>query len=125
MSPIPTFTGLPPHPEFNDIVTKFNKLTAEMQNLFLTLDSLNVVSLTADHIDAGTLDAGVVTVRADYNAGAYIKIDSTGMTIYDGTQNTFTVDLDGNVTMTGTITADAGQIGGFTITATAFISVNN
>lgn len=117
--PIPTFTGLPPFPEFNDVVAKFNKLTSEMQNLFLTLDSLNVVSLTADHIDAGTLDAGVVTVRADYNSGAYIQINSSGMTIYDGTQNTFTVDVNGNVTMTGTVTADAGTIGGWVITAAA------
>lgn len=99
--PIPTFSGLPPYPEFQDVVNKINKLVNELRNLMLNLDSLNVISLTADHIDAGTIDAGVVTVRADYASGAYVEIGPTGMKIYDGSKFTFTVDINGNVTMTG------------------------
>ena len=113
--PIPTFTELPPYPEFKDLVNKINTLVSELTNLILNLDSLNVVSLTADHIDAGTLDAGVVTVRTDLNAGGYIKIDSTGMTVNNGTKNTLRIDLNGNVTAEdGTWTA--GSITGSTIT---------
>lgn len=99
--PIPTFSGLPPYPEFQDVVNKINKLVNELRNLMLNLDSLNVISLTADHIDAGTIDAGVVTVRADYASGAYVEIGPTGMKIFDGSKFTFNVDISGNVTMTG------------------------
>lgn len=71
-----------------------------MQNLFLTLDSLNVVSLTADHIDAGTIDANIVTIRSDLTAGAYVQIDGNGMIINNGTIDTFKADINGAVTMT-------------------------
>jgi hypothetical protein len=104
---MPTFTGLKPYPEFNDVVTKINTLVGELQNLMLSLDSLNVVSLTADHIDAGTLNAALVTVKSMLNAGAYIQIDGTGMKIFDGTKNTLIADITGLVTMTGTIIKSA------------------
>lgn len=99
--PIPTITGLPPKPEYQDIINKVNRLVQELTNLLLNLDSLNVVSLTADHIDTGTLDARVVTVRSDLAGGAYIRIDGNGMTVNDGTKDVFTVDTNGQVTMTG------------------------
>jgi hypothetical protein len=98
--PIPTFNKLPPDPSFNDLVTRINQLVGEMTNLILNLDSLNVVSLTADHIDAGTIDANVVTLRSDLNAGAYIQIDGNGMVINNGTFDTFTADINGAMTMT-------------------------
>jgi len=98
--PIPTFTGLPPKPEFGDVVNKVNTLAQEMTNLILNLDSLNVVSLTADHIDAGTIDANIVTIRSDLAAGAYVQIDGNGMVINNGSFNTFTADINGAVSMT-------------------------
>jgi hypothetical protein len=88
--PIPTFTGLPPNPEFKDIVNKFNRLTAEMQNLLLSLDSLNVVSLSAGTVIVYDLDGGPGT----------ITLTKDGMVINNGTTDTFFVDIDGNVTMT-------------------------
>lgn len=97
--PLPTFTGLPPEPTFQDLVTKFNKLTKEMQNLFLTLDSMNVISLTADHIDTGTLLAALVTIKGALNSGGYITIDGNGMTVNNGTKNVMRIDLDGNITV--------------------------
>lgn len=100
MCPLPTFTGLPPHATFDDVKNKVNKLTQELTNIMLSLDSLNVVSLTADHIDAGTIDANVVTIRSDLTAGAYIQIDGNGMVINNGSVNTFTADINGAVTMT-------------------------
>lgn len=113
MSPIPTFTGLPPFATFEDVVNKFNKLTAEMQNLFLSLDTLNVVSLRADVIDAGTLNAGVVTIRSDLTGGAYIKIDGTGMIVNNGTKDTLKIDSNGN------LTAEDGIITGGTLRTAA------
>lgn len=113
--PVPTFTGLGPDPQYGDIVNKVNRLTAELTNLMLSLDSLNVVSLTADHIDTGTLDANIVTIRSDLTGGAYVQIDNNGIIGNDGTQNTFVLDTNGDVSLVGTITATAGLIGGWTI----------
>jgi hypothetical protein len=116
--PIPPLTGLPPKAEYADIVRKVNQLVNELVNTLLNLDSLNVVSLTADHIDAGTINGNVVTIRSDLNGGAYIVIDGTGMTVSDGTQTTLHIDTDGNITMIGTL--NASQINGSTITGSLF-----
>lgn len=101
--PLPTFTKLGPSPSFDDLVKKVNVLSGELSNLMLNLDSLNVVSLTADHIDAGTIDANVVTIRSDLTAGAYVQIDGNGMVINNGSFNTFTADINGAVTMTSAL----------------------
>ena len=60
--PIPTFSGLPPYPEFQDVVNKINKLVNELRNLMLNLDTLNVVSLNAKVIEAGTITADKMNV---------------------------------------------------------------
>lgn len=99
--PVPTFTKLGPRPEFEDLVRKINTIVGELTNLMLNMDSLNVVELTADHISAGTIDANIVTIRSDLTAGAFVQINGNGMVINDGTQNTFTADILGQVTMTG------------------------
>lgn len=105
--PVPTFNKLPPDPSFSDLVTKINQLVGEMTNLMLNLDSLNVVSLTADHIDAGTIDANIVTIRSDLNSGAYVQINGNGVVINNGSFNTFTADINGNVTMTSALIRSA------------------
>jgi len=99
--PIPTLLGLPPKPTFDDVVNKLNSLVKEINHLMLTLDSLNVVSLTADHIDTGTLDANLVTIRSDLASSAFIRIDGSGMVINNGSFDTFVVNTNGQVTMTG------------------------
>lgn len=101
--PIPSLNKLPPEPGFNDLVIKINALVGEMTNLLLNLDSLNVVSLTADHIDAGTINADLVTIRSDLMAGAFIQIDGNGMVVNNGTFDTFSVGINGNVTMTSAL----------------------
>ena len=98
--PIPTLLGLPPKPTFDDVVNKLNSLVKEINHLMLTLDSLNVVSLTADHIDAGTLDANLVTIRSDLAPGAFIQINGNGMVINNGIFDTFSVNINGEVAMT-------------------------
>lgn len=95
--PIPTFTQLRPNPEFNDIVQKFNTIVQEMQNILLTLDSLNVVSLNAGTVIVYDLDGGPGT----------ITLTKDGMIINNGTRDTFTVDINGNVTMTGALVRSA------------------
>ncbi|GCL71804.1 hypothetical protein PN4B1_17090 [Paenibacillus naphthalenovorans] len=99
--PIPDIAGLPPFAEFRDLETKLSELIQKYNNLLVSLDSLNVVSLTADHIDAGTLNAGIVTVRADYSGGAFIELSKDGIRINDGSKDTFLATNAGQVTMTG------------------------
>ncbi|MGG3454252.1 hypothetical protein [Paenibacillus rhizolycopersici] len=101
--PVPDLSGVPPWAEFNDLKNKINDIVAKYNNLLVNLDSLNVVSLTADHIDTGTLDANVVTIRSDLTAGAFIQINGSGMLINNGSYNTFTADINGFVTMTGAL----------------------
>lgn len=105
--PIPDTQGVPPFAEFEDLKRKINEIVQKYNNLLVNLDSLNVVSLTADHIDTGTLDAALVTIKSLLNAGAYIQIDGTGMKIFDGTKNTFIADITGLVTMTGALIQSA------------------
>lgn len=101
--PVPDLSGVPPWAEFNDLKNKINDIVAKYNNLLVNLDSLNVVSLTADHIDAGTIDANVVTIRSDLTAGAFVEINGEGMRINNGVYDTFTANTEGKVTMTGAL----------------------
>ena len=101
--PVPDLSGVPPWAEFQDLKEKINDIVAKYNNLLVNLDSLNVVSLTADHIDAGTIDANLVTIRSDLTAGAFIQIDGNGMRINNGQFDTFTANINGYVTMTGAL----------------------
>jgi hypothetical protein len=116
--PIPTFTGLGPEPQFEDVVNKLNRLTQEVTNIMLNLDSLNVVSLTADHVDTGTLDANLVTVRSDLTGSSFIQIDGEGIRASDGVINTFEIDTTGKAYFRGDITSEATITGSLIQTAT-------
>lgn len=105
--PTPDTNGVPPFADFDDVKRKMNEIVQKYNNLLVNLDSLNVVSLTADHIDAGTINADIVTIKADYASGAFIEIGPNGMRINDGTKDTFSVDTDGNVVMTSAIVQSA------------------
>ncbi|OPG91346.1 hypothetical protein B2I21_35190 [Chryseobacterium mucoviscidosis] len=101
--PIPDLSGVPPWAEYEDLKNKINDIVAKYNNLLVNLDSLNVVSLTADHIDAGTINANVVTIRSDLAAGAFVEINGGGMRINNGSYDTFTANIGGYVTMTGAL----------------------
>lgn len=101
--PIPDLSGVPPWAEYEDLKNKINDIVAKYNNLLVNLDSLNVVSLTADHIDAGTINANVVTIRSDLAAGAFVEINGNGMRINNGSYDTFTANINGYVTMTGAL----------------------
>lgn len=92
--PVPSFGGLPPYPEFKDVVDKVNRLVNELRNLLLNLDTLNVVELDAEVIIAntitadkmnvtelsaitanlGTITAGSITTNAEINVGTDARI---------------------------------------------------
>ncbi|MCP1134327.1 hypothetical protein NKT34_13565 [Paenibacillus polysaccharolyticus] len=101
---------MPPWAEYEDLKNKINDIVAKYNNLLVNLDSLNVVSLTADHIDAGTIDANVVTIRSDLTAGAFVEINGNGMRINNGSYDTFLADINGLVTMTGALIRSANGV---------------
>lgn len=61
-------------------------------------------------------DSGAIAIRTDASNGMWLS--PTGMLGKAGGITTFSIDILGNVTLRGAITATSGQIGGFTITAT-------
>jgi hypothetical protein len=75
MSPVPTFTGLGPNPQFEDIVRKINVLVNEFRNLMLNLDDVNFDKITANVMDVNELSAitaNMGTITAGIIYGAYI-----------------------------------------------------
>lgn len=96
--PIPTFNKLGPYPEFKDLVNKINTIVAELQNLMVSLDTLNIIKLNAKVIEA-------LTITADKIAA-----------------NTITANKM-NVTELSAIVANLGTITAGTITTNASINV--
>jgi hypothetical protein len=123
--PIPDTNGLPPFATFEDTKTKMNEIVQKYNNLLVNLDSLNVVSLTAQTITSGTIDANKVTIRSDLQGGGFVTIDGNGLTINNGSIDTFKTDLQGNITATSaTIVNDLTGTGSVSI-SNAGIVVNN
>lgn len=125
--PVPTFTKLGPSPEFNDLVKKINTLVSELQNLMLGVDSINVFEVggwrvTLDQLASSDGDVGMSTTDT---AGDDIRFwagdAKTGTPKFKVTKSGILSATDG--IFDGKITADEGQIGGFTITATALTAV--
>ena len=117
--PIPTFTKLGPDPQFNDIVNKVNTLVAELQNLMLGVDSINVFEVggwrvTLDQLASSDGDVGMSTTDT---AGDDIRFwagdAKTGSPKFTVTKSGILTAVDGN--FDGTITADSGTIGGWVI----------
>lgn len=98
-------TSLPRIPQSADlerVKITMNQLLDELDWLLGGfVDSKNIRELTANKIKTGTLDAGLVTVRANYAGGSFIELSANGIRINDGTNDTFTADTAGHVTMTG------------------------
>jgi hypothetical protein len=98
--PTPNLPSIGDQPSQRQILDYIAKLQRDLEWLLSNLDDLNVRRITADIIYAGTIDANVVTIRSDLTAGAYVQIDGNGMVINNGSFNTFTADINGQVTMT-------------------------
>lgn len=63
MSPVPDFGGLPPYANFDDVTIKVNDLVQRLRQLLLNLDTLNIRSLNAKVIEAGTITADKMNVN--------------------------------------------------------------
>lgn len=108
--PTPSELTIGDNPSVKDLTDYVIKLQRDYTWLLQNLDDMNVRRLTADVIVAGTIDANVVTIRSDLSGGAYVQIDGNGMVVNNGISDTFTVDINGDVTMTGaTIQSSAGS----------------
>lgn len=79
----------------------------------------------ADFVSTGVLSANNGMSELDMDTGAFtltgtnatLTFDGTNLTITGRSGGELTIDSDGNLTMSGTIMADAGEIGGFSIDA--------
>lgn len=86
------------------------------------LDTENIRELNADIINAGTVNANLVTILSQLG-NKYLRIDENGMVGNNGSQNVLDFDLNtGNLSIAGIITALAGMIGGWTIQGNALYS---
>lgn len=118
--PLPTFTGLGPYPEFEDVVRKINTLVQELQNLMLSLDDANFSSITAEVINVdelsaisanlGTITAGLLQAVTIYgsliatSAASYPRVElSTAQSLFLAalTTNKF-IDIEAISGSTGT-----------------------
>lgn len=89
--PVPTFTGLGPNPQFEDIVRKINVLVNEFRNLMLNLDDVNFDKITANVMNVnelsaitanlGTITAGLlqaITIISSTITGSLIQTVASG-----------------------------------------------
>lgn len=120
--PTPDTSGLPSWATFEDIKLKITEIVAKYNNLLVNLDSLNVVSLTADHIDAGTIDADKVTIRGQ-DGTKFFQLDDTGITANNGSFDTMKFDLaTGLLTIVSMILKSANSNEKVELDATGFHS---
>ncbi len=61
--PVPDIGGLPPYANFDDVTVKVNDLVQRLKQLLLNLDTLNIRSLNAKVIEAGTITADKLNVN--------------------------------------------------------------
>ena len=92
--------------------------------------ALTPLKIATNDIQAGAITSETITSNAIYgkcfmtncnvgNSCAGVIFDSAGIRAYSTTANTFNMDaMTGNVSMTGTICALCGVIGGFTVSST-------
>jgi hypothetical protein len=100
---LPTFTGLKPYPEFQDLVNKINTLVQELQNLMLNLDSINVRELRVE------------------DGNIYYVIDEDGIVAFNGTENTLSFDLaTGILTLLGVVLKSSSSLQKVEIDSTGF-----
>jgi hypothetical protein len=92
-----------------------------------------IADATAKSLLIPSASYGETGIQLEYNSGTprffagnqyggFLKFDGTSTQI---SSSNFNIASNGDVSMTGTVTATAGQIGGFAITPTAISSSNN
>ena len=95
-----------------------------MSRLLLESDRIDLAILQIDSELDGkyTRMSGIEIVAqgVEVSGGTYVRIKSGGLFTVDS--GNFAIDASGNVSMTGSVTAASGQIGGFSIGATRLSS---
>lgn len=105
--PVPDLPPLNDNSDLNGVKDYLILLRRRLNDFLNHLDTLNVDELDAGVVNAGTLNAALVTIKAALTGAAFIQLSSAGMVINDGTKNTFTADVNGLVTMVGALIQSA------------------
>jgi hypothetical protein len=106
--PIPDTNGIPPFADFDMLKSKINEIVQKYNNLLVNLDTLNVVTLNAKVIEAGTITADKMNVTElsaiTANLGTIIAGIIRGISIYgsyiataEGTYPRSEMDVAGNL----------------------------
>jgi hypothetical protein len=106
--PIPDTNGIPPFADFDMLKGKINEIVQKYNNLLVNLDTLNVVTLNAKVIEAGTITADKMNVTElsaiTANLGTIIAGIIRGISIYgsyiataEGTYPRSEMDVAGNL----------------------------
>lgn len=97
--------------------------TAQIANGAIT--DLKVTDMTADKITVGNLKVAVMLTTGALQtatSGARVTLNSAGLKAYNsGGTPTVQINSDGSATFAGTVTATAGQIGGWSISGNNII----
>lgn len=103
--PLGSFGNVPgANPSPQELSEAFARLLKEVDYLLNGgLDTLNVNELSADVINAGVLNAALVTVKAALTGAAFIQLSGQGIKINDGTKDTFVADVNGLITLVGAL----------------------
>lgn len=96
--PIPSFSSIKGDTT-EELINAIERQRKEMNWLLSSLDTSNIKELNANVVNTGILNANNVKVKSDLDKG-FIELYQ-GLTINNGTKDTFIVDLEGNVVMDG------------------------
>ncbi|MBY9081194.1 hypothetical protein KIH86_23895 [Paenibacillus sp. HN-1] len=72
--PVPTLNGLPPFANVEDMKNKLNSVVGEINNLLVSLDTLNIVELNAKVITAGSITGD--KIQADSITSNHIQANA-------------------------------------------------
>lgn len=136
--PIPTFTGLGPNPQFEDVVRKVNTLVNEIRQLMLGMDSVNMFEVggwlvTQDELasqdgDVGMSTAGIDPTSIRFWAGNAVPTSAPFKVQQNGKMYATDGEFTGNITastITGSIVRTAASGARVEMNATEFTSYDS
>ena len=92
----------------------------------ITADKINAGAITGEKISATAIDGKVITgatVRTS-SASTRVEMNSSGLFVYNAGTPVVSLNASGTASFSGTITANAGTIGGFTLDSGSLFSGN-
>lgn len=97
--PIPDTSGVPPFADFDMLKSKLNEIVQKYNNLLVGLDTLNIVSLNAEVIEAGTITGDKIAA----NSITADKISVSQLSAISANLGTITAGLLQAVTIIGSL----------------------